>query len=225
MELIVINDLQIKLTLTRDDLGRYPPDAETGEIFREILRDAYRLGLDGTGASVLPDGFAQSGGSGRLYVQMYPSRGGGCELFVTRLPSLCAAEGKAVPPSPERSARNREDTGFTPVTIPPPSPRFVYAFDSLGLLLRCCAGLSVLPARFPSASDGGSRPDPSMFWKDSAAYASPDRRRCYLVLPEDTPSVGEYLGALCPEGTFAYINEHCVLLCSDNAVPKLGELA
>ncbi len=224
MELIVINDLQIKLTLTRDDLGRYPPDAETGEIFRKILKDACRPSPDGSRAPALPEGFAD-GEAGTLYVQMYPSREGGCELFVTRLPSVCASDGKKELPLPEQSARSREDPGFRPVTIPPPERRYVYAFDSLGLLLLCCAGLSSLPLRAPAAYDGDASADPFDAWEDSAAYASPDRRRCYLVLPEDTPCVGEYLGALCPDGTFAYINEHCTVLCPSHAVPKLGKMA
>ena len=214
MELIVISDLQIKLTLTRDDLGKYPPNAETGEIFRKILHDAGQLARDKSGAAPLPDGF-EHGGGGRLYVQIYPSRGGGCELFVTRLP-LCAADGRGEAGYLEEG----KESLFRPVVIPSPARRYVYAFDSLGLLLRCCAGLSSMP-RADAEETFGTAP----LWADSAAYFSRDRRLCYLVLSEDTPAVGEYLGALCPDGTYAYINEHCTLLCSGNAVVKLGELA
>ena len=95
MELIVINESQIKLTLTPADLDRYPPDAEEGALFRAILRDACLLGEREPGSSPIPAGFADRGG--KLFVQMYPSRRGGCELFVTRLPPARASSGGETP--------------------------------------------------------------------------------------------------------------------------------
>ncbi len=93
MELIVISDSQIKLTLTPEDLDRYPPDAEEGALLRAILRDAAGIGTRNHASAALPAGFADRGG--RLFVQMYPSRRGGCELFVTRLLPAASLSGDA----------------------------------------------------------------------------------------------------------------------------------
>ena len=61
--------------------------------------------------------------------------------------------------------------------------------------------------------------------RDSAAFADQARRRYFLVLPAENPTVGEYLGSLCPRGTLPYIHEHCVPLGGPDAVRRLGELA
>lgn len=212
MELIVINESQIKLTLTPADLDRYPPDAEEGALFRAILRDACRMGEREGGTAPIPAGFADRGG--KLFVQMYPSRRGGCELFVTRLPPARASlDGDGIP---DRSAAGENALGTDTRSRRYPSPsvserRAVYRFGELALLLRCCSALSRT-----MAGDG---------LEESAAFADRDRRSYYLVLPGEVPFVSEYLGALCPGGTFSYIHEHCDPICGGNAVRTLGELA
>ena len=212
MELIVINDSQIKLTLTGDDLSRYPPDTRTGELFRRILRDAARMKSGEDGAHALPAGFSDAGSTsvGRLFVQVYPSRAGGCELFVTRLPEARAQEDEELP-SPGRTARRTPALPRRSPLSSGPARRYIYVFERMDLMLRCCAGLTKLP--------GGSRD-----WASSAAYADPEKRTCYLILSEESPSVSEYLGSLCPDCTYGYIAEHCSVLCGDSAVVKLGEL-
>ena len=215
MELIVINDSQIKLTLTPADLDRYPPDAEEGALFRAILRDACRMEEGSPGTAAIPAGFADRGG--RLYVQMYPSRRGGCELFVTRLPSPRASlEGEGSPDFGGEKTEGEEASHparrfrRTP-SASAPERRAVYRFGELSLLLRCCSALS-------RTLDGEGV-------SDSAAFADRSRRIYYLVLPGEVPSVSEYMGALCPGGAFSYIREHCDPICGGNAVRTLGELA
>ena len=211
MELIVINENQIKLMLTPDDLGRYPPDLWIAALLRGILRDAGKTGGEGV-PTPLPKGFSDggNGSAGKLFVQMYPSRSGGCELFVTKIGSPTASERPDGP-----AARNAEGERI-PAESPSrrslprslPARRYVYRFGNLSLLLGCCADL--LRCLYPG---------------ESAAYAETGKRRYYLVLSEETPAPGEFLGSRCPDETFFYINEHCSVLCGENAVRKLGELA
>ena len=206
MELIVINETQIKLTLTPDDLERYPRHVGEGALFRAILHDAVRIGGEETGA--LPPGFTDRGG--KLYVQMYPSRRGGCELFVTRLPLTCASTSPgecsggrgAEGGTPEGSLRR---AALSPGVSPPGASgrRAVYRFGALDLLLRCCSALA-------RTQDGESL-------SGSAAFADRDRQKYYLILPAEHPTVGEYLGSLCPVGTVSYIEEHCVPICHPEA--------
>ena len=209
MELIVISESQIKLMLTPDDLGRYPPEIGTAALLRGILREAGKL-PDGSFAP-LPKGFSENGKAGKLYVQMYPSRGGGCELFVTRIGSRAESEitgessrhggGERCSPANPSSAKKSLPRSL-------PLRRVVYRFDELNLLLGCCAVLSRRP-----------------YSGESAAYSERGKRRYYLVLTEETPAPGEYLGSRCPDETFFYISEHCAPLCREDAVRKLGDLA
>ena len=80
MELIVIGENRLKIMLTGEDMARYEladPDAEelaphTREALRHIFADARAdIGFDTDRE--------------RLLVQLFASKGGGCEIFVTRL--------------------------------------------------------------------------------------------------------------------------------------------
>ncbi|MBQ3814889.1 MAG: hypothetical protein II836_02435 [Clostridia bacterium] len=178
MELIVISDSQIKLTLSSDEWLRYR--GSTGKVLRGIIDDAERL-------------YGISRMDGRIYVQIYPSRAGGCELFVTRLGSL---------PSPlpdgEFTVTERRLTAI-------PARKYVYAFGEISGLLGCCADLSRAEYR-------GS----------SAAFVDRARRTYYLILDRENPAPGEHLGSLCPVEAVFYISEHCDVLCAENAAQKLG---
>ena len=85
MEHILINSGKLKLMLSREDIERYELSDVVGNgnnypegtseqrmALRKLLDDAERIpGFDG--------------GQGRLFVQLYPSRDGGAEVYITRL--------------------------------------------------------------------------------------------------------------------------------------------
>ncbi len=80
MELIIIDESRLKIMLTPADMRHYALPSEhmsavgsaTRRAFRHIFDDAReRVGFDTAGE--------------RLFVQLYTSRGGGCEIFVTKL--------------------------------------------------------------------------------------------------------------------------------------------
>lgn len=82
MELIVIGENRLKIMLTGEDMAHYElgdPYTEeiaphTREVLRHIFADAHaEVGFDTEGE--------------RLFVQLYASKGGGCEIFVTKLES------------------------------------------------------------------------------------------------------------------------------------------
>ena len=182
MELIVISESQIKLMLSGDEMKSYR--GSTGEVLRDIIGEAQRQ-------------YGIAPMAGRIYVQMYPSRSGGCELFVTRLRG-----GTSLPaPGAERTV-----TEYRPVgTI---GRQVAYAFLRMDCLLGCCAALC--RSGYPGSS---------------AAYVDPGHRTYYLLLDRENPAPGEHLGSLCPSETVFYINEHCDALCAENAAEKLGPLA
>ena len=90
MEWIRISTHKLKIMLNEEDARRYALSCtasdyaapDTKAAFREILTDIRQ-----------ETGF--EAGDDRLYIQMYPSKTGGCELFVTRLGLAYEAEGAA----------------------------------------------------------------------------------------------------------------------------------
>lgn len=189
MELIMINETQLKVMLApgeMDDLS-IQDGQETRRVLRSILQKAKSsCGFDATHS--------------RVYVQMYPSRRGGCELFVTKM---------------EKREEPRMRTGgertITEYRKYEPEKRYysghiIYGFRELSQLLSTCACLRA------SGYNGISSA-----WQDPSGGF-------YLSLDRETYFAGEHFGKLCPSSMYYYINEHCRLLCPD-AVPILGELA
>ena len=140
MDLILIGEGKLKLTLSPDDMETYKLDAAaldwsdgaTRKAVREILNEAkQRCGFDPAGE--------------RVVVQLFPSRAGGCEIFVTRLAS-----------------GQRSDAGLSASRIRAACAELsatAYSFGTLDDLLRCCAALDAAGYSRPSAAycrdDGG----------------------------------------------------------------------
>ncbi|MBQ8358066.1 MAG: adaptor protein MecA [Clostridia bacterium] len=87
MEWIRISTNKLKIMLSAEDARRYALNCETAdyadvvtrEAFREILTDVRKeTGFDAT--------------DDKVYIQMYPSKEGGCELFVTKMGLLLTEE-------------------------------------------------------------------------------------------------------------------------------------
>lgn len=183
MELIVISDSKFKLMLTSSDMASYT--GNTKEMLREIINDAQ------TKCGYTPI-------SGRVFIQMYPSKEGGCELFVTKLEHHRNIT--------MRGAEERAQAEYKRYI--PQERRVIYSFGEMSYLLGCCNGL------WQTGYSGSS-----------SAYVDRDRSKYYLMLDNETHIASENLGTLCPGYTFYYINEHCDVLCEDVAAEKLGRLA
>ena len=189
MELIVIDERRIKVTLTAEDMKVYRmTSGETGtkDALRGILRDAREK-----------CGYRGPGMRGRIYVEMYPSRAGGCELFVTKLAERNS--GTSMKPGNESILAEYRKYIY--------KGRVIYRFEEMPHLLGACAGLRR-----------------SGYHGESSAYREEEKRAYYLILEQEFPLVAEHLGSLCSSSVYYYINEHCRKLCS-NAVDRLGDLA
>lgn len=186
MELIIISESRIKLMLTPADMASYT--GSTREMLRCIMHDAREK-----------CGFSAS--DCRVFIQMYPSKEGGCELFVTKLSDN--RNGVFM-----QSGEERTLTEYRKYIYRDRASHVVYSFDEMRYLLGCCLGLCRM------SYSGSSR-----------AYRDPDKNRYYLKLDCETPMAGENFGSLCPSRMLYYINEHCDVICAENAVEKLGKLA
>lgn len=200
MELIVISDAKLKVMLSAEDVRRYELGAsavdgdspETKRVLREILDEVKaKTGFDASGERVL--------------VQLYPSRGGGCELFVTKLGKFASQKGA-------HGTRSIEEGREAVYDLRPA----VFAFETLRDLLSVCrqlhrAGYALL----------------------STAYAAEDGK-FFLVLQERARSgslpsrlafVEEYGRRRRGTGDLAYIKEHSSCIAAGDAVSRLAPLA
>lgn len=137
MEFILINDNKIKVMLTEEDLREFEieteeldySNTETKRMFWDVLSRAKKLtGFDTDGQRVL--------------VQLYPSRHGGCELFVTKVGNLCALDdncpvGKGTPILSEKISLDTDDD----IVSDDESELVAFSFDSLKNITAVCRRL------------------------------------------------------------------------------------
>ena len=192
MGLLLITENKLKILLSKDDLSSYGitfdgidyDNTATRRVFWSLLDEAKkRTGFD---AAV-----------SKIFIQVYPLAGGGCEMYVSRL----------------RGERERERGVTLRVggISTDGSERFVTVFPDLDTMIRACHGVCGMLKE-----------------KKSSAYIErAEQKRCFLIT--ECSAVGAEM--LCGYGStvdseryLRYINEHCKVICAENAVPKLAEL-
>ena len=205
MEFILINDMKLKIMLTKNDLEEFDVRAdeldysntETKRMFWDIIERAKKnVGFccDGT----------------RVLVQLYASRDGGCEMFVSKLGSIY----EALDDIDEAEARfhykpfHKRDGDLT--------RRGVFSFDNLEWLITVCRRL------FEIGYSG-----------ESSVYMGDDRR-FYLFLdgldatgylPLDEYSfIAEYGSPENHDAAVGLLCEHGRSICAERAVEILSAL-
>lgn len=144
----------------------------------------------------------------RISVQYFPSRGGGCEMFVSstlpgedRRRALTAAPQAGLPAQVKARAYRRES---------------VYRMRELGDLLKACLRLRAMNFSGESSAYRDDRGGYLLFL--ALVTSSP------LTLPDEIAFLTEY-GDLCnPTQAKVYIHEHASLI-STHAVDQLSALA
>lgn len=192
MEVLKISDSKLKLMLTKGDMHKYGltgdnPDYNDAEVRRSFFKI-----LDSVKES---HGF--DGGGDKLLLQYYPSRDGGCELFVTKLGILPLEAERAI----SRSGR---------VTLLR-ARRAIYKFDgALDLMgaVKLIAGFSVKSSDLYLADDGSYYLDLVERGVGKGSGISEYARML------------EFAKAL-PPTLFPYITEHCVRLTDGDAIERL----
>ena len=215
MDLIRIDDNKMKIMLTPGDMQCYALDADELDYANDDTRRAFRHILDD-----VRDRTGFDAQANKIYVQLYPSREGGCEMFVTKLDIVCALEDtQGGTPSVDR--RVAVHLRSRPQQSPEGERKrsVAFAFDVLEHMLCVCRRLR-------------SRSFPGY----SSAYRS-EEGRYYLLLTEETggrrpslldrPSlsfISEYGTEQNAELVRSYIREHGRPICEKDAVARLSEL-
>ena len=208
MEWIRISTNKLKIMLSAEDARRYALNCEnadyadlmTREAFREILTDVRQeTGFDAT--------------EDKVYIQMYPSKGGGCELFVTKLGLLLTEDDHEAPSGAKNQVNDAQKAKKQPQ---PTRKRSTCAcFSSLEHLLALCRRLSV------------SYTGESEIWLDEGGT-------WWLILTEEgdlkvgrghLSFIQEYGQTVASDRARAFLPEHGRPICLSQAVQTFQNLS
>lgn len=197
MELLRINERKLKVTLTREDMTAYALTCENLDYDNTETRRAFWCILD---EAKHKTGFDAA--SDRVYVQIFPSRGGGCEMYVTKLGE-----------NPNKPA---------PVTLKK-EPLFVektiFRFEKLEDMLSASACLS--ECGFTSVSSAYLAYDNYYLLVGQDGVKPPsDRRRGASV----SDLIAEF-GIKTDLSAEGWLAEHAVCICPEHAVERYAALA
>ena len=136
-----------------------------------------------------------------MFVQYYPEKQGGCEMFVTKLSDTERISQNGVENQSKNKNRGQGRYG---------SEYIIYSFGQLSGLLNTCERLSF-----------------SGYCGRSSAYKIPEKplsEKYYLLLEKENLFAGENYGSRCSDSYYYVLKEHGNLICED-AVGILGKLA
>lgn len=200
--------------LTKEDMQNYHiglseiscGDPLCRDAIKELIRNAGRkVGLE-------PDGE-------RMFLQLYPERDGGCEIFATFLSGKNAAMPDHITTGMDHTTNSEDNMPKTAVESKNIRERYrplpeIYKFRDFKDLLLLCRRLDRRKKNFYQS--GGI----------SALYAERDKNEYYLIIfGEDCGCiVGEYGGIKKNSASYAYISEHCFNICSSDAIETLSAL-
>ena len=195
MEIIHISASKLKVMLTREDLEEFGLDAETLDYADGETRELFGALLSHVkdAADFQTDGY-------RLLVRMFPSRDGGCELFLTRIADLPLEESLHAAERPEPALD-------------------AFGFETLEELISVCRRLHGLGFCKKSSA---YRSDEHRFYLLLEQARASKKEKSERISP--LAFLCEYGKAEAVDSVLELLFEHGTLICEDNAVERLGVL-
>ena len=213
MELIVISSSKLKIMLSADDMNKYALSAEidyTDRKTRQAFKNILEVAKEQTGFDTEND---------KIYIQLYPSRKGGCEVYVTKIDEeseqCCKEPGTR---SSELHFQCRASSGIIPASKKQAQKekRRAYSFSSLENLLSVCRRMLFIG------------------WRGQSSAFCDENKTFYLLLKEKSASdsghtdkllfINEYGDTESHGSVSKYLLEHGSCICKAGAVEKLGIL-
>ena len=197
MDMILISESKLKVMLSAKDMQELSlnsdtidyDNTETRRAFWNILDEAkHKTGFDA----------AES----RVFIQVYPSRSGGCELYVTKLAKGEQSDAQVDCRVKHPSLRHRKE---------------LYRFFRLDTLLSACARLS----DFHYAGESAAYADGTRYYL-SLAYDTTEPIKARTILFGPYSFLTEYGETVGSDIAGSYISEHCICICRENAVRQLA---
>ena len=194
MELIVISDTRMKITLSKEDMSSYNIEASTLDTQNTRVRRILCGILEEAGKRA-----GVQGSSERAFVRVFPSLDGGCEMYVTRFSELSDTD-----LSEEESCENMSNNKNTPKS------RRVFCFSRMREVLRACRALNM--------RGYGERSDLYISKESGALYLT------LFEGDTDLSVMLEYAEPVFFGGVLLYISEHCAPIAEGSAVEVMSAL-
>lgn len=221
MEWIRISENKLKIMLTAEDAKRYALRCETVDLADSFTRQALRDIL----SDIRPvTGFDAT--EEKVYIQMYPSKEGGCELFITKMGLLFhdpSSVGHAVATCEPKKAEPAKKAKTACGKKAPRRRKELCSFPALSELLAACAQL--LAAHYESESSAW-RDETGKYWlllcatEPDASIA--EHRSPLISFP--AAMLLEYGKRENVEASLIFLAEHGSCICPASAVEILGML-
>ena len=216
MELIVISSTKLKIMLSADDMNKYAlgadidyADSKTRQAFRSILEEAReKTGFDAE--------------SEKIYIQLYPSKKGGCEVYITKIDDNADSEHSELPKkfSEHKTAYKPPERSSGIIPAPkrhmPKERTRAYSFSNCENMILVCRRLL------------------TMGWKSHSSAFSTDDGRFFIILKDKAlgeSSKADKLAFIPEYGAsenhsllMKHLCEHGKCICPSQAVEKLGIL-
>ncbi len=205
MDYLIINESKLKVTLDSNELEQRSleasaldyADPEAKKLFGDILCQAKEeLGFDTSGCRVL--------------LQLYPSKDGGCELFITRLSTLDNEKNENLPVKKKKEAAPRKKHNER-----------AFRFERLSHLIGVCKRLY----------DSGEEISASVYvdeekiWFLILSFEDSICDDLYDMLPLcEFSFISEYGTREDPSALSLYLGEHAKLICDKNALKLFSKL-
>ena len=192
MELILINDSKLKIMLTPSDMKEYDISCESVDYKKTETRRAFWCILDDAKHKT---GFDAA--SEKVYIQMYPSKEGGCEMYVTKL---------------ELKSSKESHHALLPL-----SRRFLaFSFERLDELIGVCRRLRAIDF---SGSSEAHRSNTGRY----VLIIDEPEENAYIGLSEHS-FIDEFGRRENVKHVKLMCHEHASCICGENAVEILGSL-
>ena len=204
MELIRISEDKLKIMLTPTDMRQFELSTDNFYDDSEKMHRSFRLLLDEVRRQ---SGFEAD--DHRISVQYFPSREGGCEMFISNLSGERDRGTCALTPAQEIKPVTRTRGSFC--------RSFAYRFERLDELLSVCRRL--LPMDYISASSA-YRDDAGRYYLFINTFAASP-----FATPEELYFVVEYGSLENAAQLRLYLAEHGAVVCAEDAIGTLGGIA
>ena len=195
MELLLITKNRLKIVMTSEDMKEYAIDYDEAEASAGQIKAGLKSILERAKNEV---GFHTSGKG--ITVRIFPSKDGGCEMYVTHSPNTASS----LP---------------VPIHRKPKEHDSVFGFSSMQDLLEACRRLTwdsdIIESMAYTDREKGNcylllrTEERDAFGKDP----------CFLSV------ANEYGRMLKSNRLLCWMQEHCICICERDAVKILGELA
>ena len=211
MELIKISNTRLKIMLTASDMSHFALDIESFGTNGQDTYRAVRLLLD-----ELRDQIGFQGDERHLSVQFFPSREGGCEMFISNLndrESEKGCDGDTMKPNHQNALSlglpKKQSNCFL--------RDFAYRFETLDALLNVCQRLLSIGYICESSAFRDRSGHYYLFL--SSLSSSP------FSIPDEIGFIVEYGCIENPTSARLYLREHGIPICKSEAILQLSVLA